>query len=63
MKSALTWMHGQQNEDGSFAIGGQDATVDEKIHTTAFVLTCLSDVQHDDIVIKFIETLEEIKKS
>lgn len=41
-------MHGQQNEDGSFAENGSNVT--EKIDATAFVLTCLSDVQHDDIV-------------
>ena len=50
LKSALTWMHSQQNEDGSFADSANNATLSEKIDTTAFVLTCLSDVQHDDIV-------------
>ncbi|XP_057381255.1 uncharacterized protein LOC130703811 [Daphnia carinata] len=50
LKSALTWMHGQQNEDGSFA-DGSNATVSERIETTSFILTCLSDVQHDDIVL------------
>lgn len=49
LKSALTWMHGQQTEDGSFA-DGANATLGERIDATAFVLTCLSDVQHDDIV-------------
>lgn len=49
LKSALTWMHSQQIEDGSFA-DGSDATLNERIETTSFILTCLSDVQHDDIV-------------
>ena len=49
LKSALTWMHGQQNEDGSFA-DGLNVTLSQRIETTAFILTCLSDVQHDDIV-------------
>jgi hypothetical protein len=49
LKSALTWMHGQQNDDGSFA-DGPNVTQSQRIETTAFILTCLSDVQHDDIV-------------
>lgn len=45
-------MHGQQNEDGSFSADGHNGTTSEKITTTAFILTCLSDVQHDDIVME-----------
>ncbi|XP_046454359.1 C3 and PZP-like alpha-2-macroglobulin domain-containing protein 8 isoform X2 [Daphnia pulex] len=50
LKSVLTWMHGQQNDDGSFA-DGPNVTQRQRIETTAFILTCLSDVQHDDIVL------------
>lgn len=62
LKSALTWMHGQQNEDGSFAQNGSNASVTERIDTTAFVLTCLSDVQHDDIVRKFFFTISILEQ-
>lgn len=46
-------MHGQQVEDGSFRRAEDEATnanMRDRIAITAFVLTCLSDVQHDDIV-------------
>ena len=55
LKSALTWMHGQQNEDGSFDdVIANSTSLNKRIGTTAFVLTCLSDVQHDDIVCNYI---------
>lgn len=45
IKSALLWMHGRQNEDGSFS----PCLVDRR-NVTAFIVSCLVDVQHDDIV-------------
>lgn len=45
LNSALLWMHGQQNDDGSFSSGETDER-----NATCFILSCLADIQHDDIV-------------
>lgn len=50
LKSALIWMHGQQNDDGSFSSSSSDDPADRR-NVTSFVLACLADVQHDDIVL------------
>lgn len=50
LRSAFEWLHSVQREDGSFACHA-NASVRARISSTAFVLTCLSDIQHDDIVL------------
>lgn len=50
LKSAFKWLHSVQHQDGSFACHA-NASVPARISTTAFVLTCLSNIQHDDIVL------------
>ena len=50
LKSAFEWLHSVQHEDGSFACH-VNASMPARISSTAFVLTCLSDIQHDDIVL------------
>ena len=51
LKSAFEWMHGVQREDGSFADSPADESTASRISSTSFILVCLSDIQHDDIVI------------
>ena len=46
LKSAFLWLHSVQDSDGGF-----DSLSDVRLVTTSFILTCLADVQHDDIVI------------
>ena len=45
LESSLSWLHARQNDDGSFGESNED-----RIVTTSFILSALSDVQLDDIV-------------
>ena len=51
-KSALLWLHSVQREDGSFSEHFNASTVgNSSVIASSFVLICLADVKHDDVVL------------